>query len=305
MPMVFLSSSTIIISSILAFFFPYEALQLSTVSLFILGLITVLAYLDYDFKIKFNFNTENLKKTTFYLLIIFLLIPSLQWYLAYFFIEDKSLRLGLFLSSICPPALIIPLFLKNNKNLINKAHQHVLIFTFIFPLLMFVLLKVYSFDEFQVSMKNLFVDIFSVTALPIAVLFLIKKTTKINFSFITVKIRQFFSLLCIAALTFCYFGVAYTKSSLATVTTTDLVLLSLLVIFQDFGVYYLMRWILIYFNKEKDLLLTLLSSLRNVAIAGYILIFYLPKAAIAPALVMAVHSAYFIFLDYKIKTESE
>ena len=108
--MVFLSSSTIIISTFLAFFFPYEALQLSTVSLYVLGLITVLAYLDYDFKIRLELTSANLKKTAFYLLIIFLLIPSLQWYLAYFFIEDKSLRLGLFLSSICPPALIIPLF---------------------------------------------------------------------------------------------------------------------------------------------------------------------------------------------------
>ena len=300
--MVFLSSSTIIISSILAFFFPYEALQLSTISLYILGLITVLSYLDYDFTIKLEITAVNFKKTAFYLLIIFLLVPSLQWFLAYFFVEDKSLRLGLFLSSICPPALIIPLFLKNNKNLISRAHQNVLIFTFIFPLLMFALLKLYAFDEFQVPLKNLFVDILSVTALPITILFLIKKTTPLDLSRLKFKYRQFFSLLCIAILTFCYFGVAFSKSNIATVSTTDLIVLLLLVLFQDFGVYYLMRGLMFYFEKENDILLTLLSSLRNVAIAGYILIFYIPKAAIVPAMVMAVHSIYFIFLDYKIKT---
>ena len=305
MPMVFLSSSTIIISSFMAFFFPYEALQLSTVSLYILGFITVLAYLDYDFKFRMVPTTENLKKTAFYLLIIFLLVPSLQWYMAFYIVDDKSLRLGLFLSSICPPALIIPLFLKNHKTLISKAHQYVLLYTFIFPLLIFGLLKTYAFDEFQVPIKNLFVDIFCVTALPISFLFLIRKFTPITFSAIKLPVRQFFSLVCIAALTFCYFGVAFSKSNIATLSNRDLILLSLLVIFQDFGVYYLMRGILRFFEKENDLLLTLMSSLRNVAIAGYVLIFYIPKAAIVPAMVMAVHSIYFVFLDYKIKTLRE
>ena len=300
--MVFLSSSTIIISSFLAFFFPYEALQLSTVSLYILGLITVLAYLDYDFKLIANPTIENAKKMAFYLLIIFLLVPSLQWYLAYYLVDDKSLRLGLFLSSICPPALIIPLFLKNNRILISKAHQYVLLFTFIFPFLIFGLLKIYAFDEFQVPIKNLFVDIFCVTALPISLLFLIRKFTPLTFAAIKLPVRQFFSLFCIALLTFCYFGVAFSKSNVATLSNLDLIVLSLLVVFQDFGVYYLMRGILRFFEKEEDLLLTLMSSLRNVAIAGYVLIFYIPKAAIVPAMVMAVHSIYFIFLDYKIKT---
>lgn len=302
MPIVFLSSSTIIISSFLAFFFPYEALQLSTVSLYILGFITVLAYLDYDFNFQLSRTPEAWKKTGFCLLITFLLVPSLQWYLSYYFIEDKPLRLGLFLSSICPPALIIPLFLKNNKPLIAKAHQNVLAFTFIFPVLMFFLLKAYAFDEFQVPIKNLFVDIFCVTALPISILFLVRKFTKINFSAVKVQVRQFLSLLSIAILTFCYFGVAFSKSNIATISTWDLIILTFLVVFQDFGIYYLMRALLRYFEKEDDLLLTLMSSLRNVAIAGYILIFYIPKAAIVPAMVMAVHSLYFIFLDYKIKT---
>lgn len=300
--MVFLSSSTIIMSSFLAFFFPYEALLLSTFSLYILGLITVLAYLDYDFKIRPNSPLKAFKETTFYFLIIFLLVPGIQWYLAYFFVEDKSLRLGLFLSSICPPALIIPLFLKNNKDLIPKAHQEVLLFTFIFPPVMYGLLKIYAFNEFQVSLKNLFIDTFCVTALPISVLFLVRKTISTNFLRIKVQYRQFLSLLCIATLTFCYFGVAFSKSNIATVSKLDLVVLLILVIFQDFGVYFLMRWILRYFEKENDLLLTLLGSLRNVAIAGYVLIFYLPKAAIVPALVMAVHSIYFVFLDYKLRT---
>lgn len=300
--MVFLSSSTIIFSSFLAFFFPYEALQLSTVSLYILGLITVLAYLDYDFKFNVIPTVENSRKMAFYLLVIFFLVPCLQWYMAYYVVDDKSLRLGLFLSSICPPALIIPLFLKNNKVLISKAHQYVLLFTFIFPLLIFGLLKIYAFDEFQVPIKNLFVDIFCVTALPISLLFLIRKFTPITFSVIKLPVRQFFSLLCIALLTFCYFGVAFSKSNIATLSYFDLIVLSLLVVFQDFGVYYLMRGILRFLEKENDLLLTLMSSLRNVAIAGYVLIFYIPKAAIVPAMVMAVHSIYFIFLDYKIKT---
>lgn len=302
MPMVFLSSSTIIISSFLAFFFPYEALQLSTVSLFILGLITLLAYLDYDFQFNEIPTFKIFGKMAFYLLIIFLLVPSLQWYMAYYMVEDKSLRLGLFLSSICPPALIIPLFLKNNKVLISKAHQFVLLYTFIFPLLVFGLLKLYAFDEFQVPVKNLFVDIFCVTALPISILYAIRKFTPLKFSAIKLPIRQFLSLLCIALLTFCFFGVAFSKSNVATLSNQDLLLLLLLAVFQDFGVYYLMRGILRFFEKENDLLLTLMSSLRNVAIAGYVLIFYIPKAAIVPAMIMAVHSVYFIFLDYKIKT---
>lgn len=303
--MVFLSSSTIIISSFLAFFFPYEAIQLSTVSLYILGFITVLAYLDYDFKFNVMLTAENSKKIGFYLLIIFLLVPCLQWYMAYYVVDDKSLRLGLFLSSICPPALIIPLFLKNNRAFIHKAHQYVLLFTFIFPLLIFGLLKIYAFDEFQVPVKNLFVDIFCVTALPILLLFLIRKFTPITFSSIKLPLRQFFSLLCIALLTFCFFGVAFSKSNIATISNRDLIVLSLLVVFQDFGVYFLIRGILRFFEKENDLLLTLMCSLRNVAIAGYVLIFYIPKAAIVPAMVMAVHSLYFIFLDYKIKTLSD
>lgn len=303
--MVFLSSSTIIISSFLAFFFPYEALQLSTVSLYILGLITLLAYLDYDFEFKLIPTVQNSGKMAFYLFIIFLLIPSLQWYMARYFIEDKSLRLGLFLSSICPPALIIPLFLKNNKDLISKAHQYVLLFTFIFPLLIFSLLKLYAFDEFQIPIKNLFVDIFFVTALPISLLFLIRKFTPINFLSVKLPLRQFLSLVCIALLTFCYFGVAFSKSNLAVLSSGDFAMLLLLVIFQDFGIYYLMRALLSFFEKESDLLLTLMSSLRNVAIAGYVLIFYIPKAAIVPAMAMVVHSIYFIFLDYKIKNLTE
>lgn len=300
--MVFLSSSTIIISSLLAFFFPYEALQLSTISLYILGLITLLAYLDYNFEFNGVVEFSSIKKTTFYLLAIFLMVPVLQWYLAHFLIEDKTLKLGLFLSSICPPALIIPLFLKNNRDLISKAHRFVLLFTFIFPLVMFALLRAYAFDEFQVPLKNLFVDIFCVTALPISVLYFLKKLIPLNFSKVKIQYRQFLSLLCIALLTFCYFGVAFSKSNIATITFSDLIRLLALVIFQDFGIYYLMRWLLRFFEKQDDLLLTLMSSLRNVAIAGYVLIFYIPKAAIVPAMVMAVHSIYFVFLDYKIKT---
>ena len=127
--MVLLSSLTILISSFLAFIFPYQALQLSTFSLYILGLITVLAYLDYDFKNKIITTKFSPKDVIFYLMIVFVLVPGLLWYLAYFFISDRSLRLGLFLSSICPPALIIPLFLKNNRALILKAHQSILLFT--------------------------------------------------------------------------------------------------------------------------------------------------------------------------------
>jgi hypothetical protein len=103
--------SPIWVGFLLGIFFPFYGLQSSYLAMYLLLTLGLLNTLPFDFK-KVKLELNEIKKVSYYLFIGYFLLPSIQMFLAYFFIEDRFIQLGILMASLAPVAMVVPQFLK-------------------------------------------------------------------------------------------------------------------------------------------------------------------------------------------------
>jgi len=107
----------------------------------------------------------------------------------------------------------------------------------------------------------------------------------------------FGNMAALGVLIFILFGTAVGRLNLGYESTGELGKLLVLAFFQDFGVLFLARILAKKFFAAQDANALMVSlSMKNVAIAASILLFYDPRASIAPAAVFIAHAFLFSFL---------
>jgi len=114
------------------------------------------------------------------------------------------------------------------------------------------------------------------------------------------KIKGHMSLLnaiFLSLLIFVLFGVSSRAINFNYINYIDLIHLVIIALFQDFGVFILISILLKkHFQRKKLNAIKVTLSIKNVALASSILLFYDPKAALAPSICFISHAIIFNFI---------
>jgi predicted Na+-dependent transporter len=290
----------ILLAFFLGYHFPYVALSISPYAFIVLFLMMTSSALDINWTIlkKVSTNKIELLIGHFFLFIFF---PLLQWFLAKMLISDESLLWGTILASLCPIAIVAQNFTK-----LHKADEELsfllMIFSMVcFPLVIFVAL---NFTQQTMHLRPIIVDMSILIFFPLVLGEFIKKIDKILFKnkiiFYWKKMASEFNMLAIAFLAFIYLGASVSKINLNYTSNRELLCVFVVILFQDFGIYFLARWVMKkLFSSEKANAIAISLSMKNLAVSGAILLIYDPKASLASAIGFLVHALFYNYLALK------
>jgi len=287
----------ILIAFFLGYLIPYTALAISPYAFVILFLMMTSSTVDINWN-----NVRQFKDYKFELLaglfFLFLFFPLLQWFPAKFLIKEDSLFYGTILASLCPVAIVAPNFTRLQKGDEILSFLLMILSMIVFPLMVWLALIL---THQTMHLRPIVIDMTLLILFPlIAGLILQALEKKFHFLHFWRKIAAEFNMMAIAILAFIYLGASVSKLNLSYTSGKELAAVLLILFFQDFGVYFLSRMIMLkLFDREKAEALAVSLSMKNLAVSGAILLFYDPKASLASALGFFVHALFFNFLAIK------
>ncbi len=290
-------SLPILLAFALGYQFPYIALNLSQFAFIILFLMMTSMAIDLEWSIVKKL-ASNKKEIAFGLFFQFLFFPLFQWLLARHFINDKSLLYGTFLASLCPVAIVAPSFSKMFNADEELSILLVIISMFLFPLALYVAMIL---TNNSLHLSPILIDMIILVFFPVFLGLVLKWLDKNFFQNNMIKfwkqIAAEFNMFSIAFLAFIYFGASVAKINLNYTSWTEILGVLGIIFFQDFGVYFLSKWLMRkFFSEEKAMALCISISMKNMAVSGAILLFYDPKASLASAVGFLIHAIFFNFL---------
>jgi predicted Na+-dependent transporter len=238
---------------------------------------------------------------TFGIFFLFMFFPLIQWFLAKILISEESLFYGTLLASLCPIAIVAPFFTKMHKADDELSFLLMIFSMLLFPIFVYIALIV---TPQSMLLRPIIFDMLILIIFPLLFGEIIKW---IDHKFIEDKIianwRKFsaeFNMLAISFLAFVYFGASLSKLNISYTPWREMGAVFLVILFQDFGVYFLARKLTRqFFTKERSEGLTISISMKNFAVSGAILLFYDPKASLASALGFFVHALFYNYLIIK------
>ncbi|MBC7539166.1 MAG: hypothetical protein H7281_10115 [Bacteriovorax sp.] len=287
----------ILIAFALGYYFPYVALALSPYAFIVLFLMMTSSALDIKWSILKNI-VSNKKEIIVGLFFLFLFFPLLQWFLAKVLVREESLFYGTLLASLCPVAIVAPNFSKMHNGDEDLSFLLMIASMIFFPVAVFFALNL---THQTLHLRPIIIDMLILIFFPILLGEIIKWIDQKFFSQkLTTRWRKIaaeFNMLAIAFLAFIYLGASVSKLNLSYTPWKELFGVFVIILFQDFGVYFLARWIMRqFFSEEKAQALTISLSMKNLAVSGAILLFYDPKASLASAMGFFTHALFFNFL---------
>lgn len=276
-------------------FFPYTALSLMPfgfVFLFVLMLLSGFS-IDWDkLPIAFTRPYELLAGLFF----VFVFFPLLQLLLARLLITDSQFLVGVVFGSLMPVALVSPFFTKQVGGDEELSFLLLVLSMLLAPLVAPFLLKQMTTSVLPIQAVPLMKSMLLLVTVPLLCSFLISRFLPR----VRVAIKPYLALGNMASLSimiFILFGTAVGRLNLGYESWGEIGGLVLLAFFQDFGVLFLARVMMakIYEPPAANALMISLS-MKNVAIAAGILLFYDPRASLAPAVVFIAHACLFSFI---------
>lgn len=282
----------ILISIGLGIIFPYAALSIMPLSFVFLFLLMVLAGLSIDWG-KLRTIMRHPKELLIGNIFIFILFPLVQLLLAKLLLTDSQFIYGVVFSSVTPVAIVAPFFTGIIKG--DKEFSFLLLVTsmLLAPFVSPLVLRLYAGSLLTVSTKLIFMNMVFLIPLPLLISFLVTRY------FVPVRNclnrhMALLNLICLSVLIFILFGVSVSKINFHYVAWHEIAAMVGLGFFQDFGILFLagiiFPWL---FLPKKANGLKISCSIRNIAIAAGILLFYDPKAALAPSLGFIAHAFLF------------
>jgi ACR3 family arsenite efflux pump ArsB len=290
----------ILLAFLLGYYFPYIALNLSTYAFIVLFLMMTSSALDIKWTILKKIPVYK-NELTFGIFFLFMFFPLIQWFLAKILISEESLFYGTLLASLCPIAIVAPFFTKMHKADDELSFLLMIFSMLLFPIFVYIALIV---TPQSMLLRPIIFDMLILIIFPLLFGEIIKW---IDHKFIEDKIianwRKFsaeFNMLAISFLAFVYFGASLSKLNISYTPWREMGAVFLVILFQDFGVYFLARKLTRqFFTKERSEGLTISISMKNFAVSGAILLFYDPKASLASALGFFVHALFYNYLIIK------
>lgn len=287
----------ILVAFILGYIFPYVSLSLSPYAFIILFLMMTSSALDMKWSILKKVYSNKFEILTG-LFFLFLFFPLMQWFLARFLIHEESLLYGAILASLTPIAIVAPGFTKLHKGDEELSFLLMIASMIFFPVAVFLTL---NFTNQTLHLRPIIIDMLILIFFP---LFLGELIKRIDLKFFNQKIinnwkkiASEFNMLAIAFLAFIYLGASVSKLNLNYTPWAELIGVLIVILFQDFGVYFLAKMIAgQFFEKDKAVALAISLSMKNLAISGAILLIYDPKASLASAVGFFAHALFFNYL---------
>ncbi|MBU0481248.1 MAG: hypothetical protein KKG47_09115 [Proteobacteria bacterium] len=285
----------ILLAVIAGIFFPYTALAMmpyAVVFLFVLMLLSGFT-VDWD---RVPAALGRFQELLLGLFLLFLFFPLLQLLLARLLISDVQIIEGVVFGSLMPLALVAPFFSRQLGGDEELAFLLMVLSTLLAPLLSPLLLTVLVSSVLPVRVVPFMKNMLLLVTVPLLTSFLLVRVFP--------KIRALLApalplanMGALSVLIFILFGSAAGRLSLGYESGWLPVKLLLLAFFQDFGVLFLTRVLAGKLFSEKVAVTMMVAlSMKNVAIAASILLFYDPRAAIAPAMVFIAHACLFSFI---------
>ncbi|MFA6236114.1 MAG: bile acid:sodium symporter [Bacteriovorax sp.] len=287
----------ILIAFVLGYFFPYVALSLSPYAFIVLFMMMTASALDIKWSIIKQIRSNKFEMALG-LFFLFLFFPLIQWFLAKTMIAEESLFYGTMLASLCPVAIVAPGFTKMHNGDEDLSFLLMIASMILFPL---AVLFALSITHQTMHMKPIIIDMMILIFFPLALGEIIKRIDQKFFAQTIIKgwknWAAEFNMFAIAFLAFIYLGASVSKLNLSYTPWKELLAVLFIIMFQDFGVYFLCRFITRrIFAEDKAQALTISISMKNLAVSGAILLIYDPKASLASAMGFFVHALFFNFL---------
>lgn len=287
----------ILIAFALGFYFPFVALELSPYAFIVLFLMMTSSALDIKWSILKKCLSNKMEIVTA-LFFLFLFFPLLQWFLAKALVAEDSLFYGTLLASLCPVAIVAPGFTKMHNGDEDLSFLLMIASMIFFPIAVLLAL---SLTHHTMHLKPIIIDMMILLFFPLLLGEAIKRIDLLFFKQkITSswkKVAPEFNMLAIAFLAFIYLGASFSKLNINYTPWKELLGVLIVILFQDFGVYFLCRYITRqFFAEDKAQAMTISLSMKNLAVSGAILLIYDPKASLASAMGFFAHALFFNFL---------
>lgn len=286
----------IITAIVLGVCFPYFALTLIPLAFVFLFLLMIWAGLTIDWSILKTILRQPLK-IVFGLTFLFFVFPLIQYGIATVLINDHQFLYGLLFASLTPIAIVAPYFTKVVHG--DEALSFLLMITsmLLCPFIAPPLLKLLLGHRIAIQLWPMFKYMTLLITLPLIISYLVSRYTPSVKRRITPHLGLL-NMMTLSILIYILWGSAAGRVNLSYTTTGDIVLIVVLVLFQDFGVLFISRWLFARVcSKRADArAFTISLSMKNVAIAAGLLLFYDPRAALPPAVAFIAHALLFSFI---------
>lgn len=275
--------------------FPYTALTLMPFGFVLLFLLMLFSGFTIDWR-RVPPAAGQAKHLCLGLTLMFLVFPLLQLLLAKALIDDTDYLAGIAFASLMPAALVAPYFTKEVGGDEEFSFILMVLSMLLAPVISPALLKLFTASFLPVQTWPLIKSMLLLVTAPLAVSYVLARFAP--------RVRSAFvphlgvaNMAALSLLVFILFGNAAGRLNLHYEFQGLLWRLLVLAFFQDFGVLFLTRFMLcrrMAPAAANGLMVSL--SMKNVAIAAGILLFYDPRASLAPALVFIAHAFLFSFL---------
>jgi predicted Na+-dependent transporter len=225
------------------------------------------------------------------LLLLFGFFPVVQTAVAALVLADRDQVFGVALASLAPPALVVPMFLRRLKGDVSLGVAMVVAATLICPFVLVPMLRLLGFGDIYFDPATTSEYLALLTIVPVLCGFL--------FSGLFPRAKKsllahgaWLNSILLGTLMFILVGSALNHAPLRMWAHGGLIPLTAILVWMDFGVYFTVRWL-------WDETAALILSSRNFAIPASLLLFFEPRAALAPAIGLAVHAVFFQWLMVK------
>jgi len=275
--------------------FPYTALSLMPFGFVFLFVLMLLSGLSIDWH-KIPAVLQRPYELLAGLFFVFLLFPLLQFILAKFLITSSQLLEGILFGALMPVAFVAPFFTKELGGDEELAFLVMVFSALLAPFITPLLLQQLTASSLVIQPLPLIKNMIWLVTIPLLGSFLISKYTP-NYKKLITPYLALGNMATLSLLIFILFGSAANHLYTGYTPGTNIGKLLILAFIQDFGALFLARFLMgKLFAPKKATALMICLSMKNVAIAAGVLLFYDPRAALAPALVFIAHACLFSFL---------
>lgn len=285
----------IIISMFMGMMFPFLALSLMPLAFVFLFLLMIWAGLTINWNRLWKIPGQPIE-ILIGMVFLFVLFPVLQWLIARFLVRDLQLLYGLVFASLTPAAIVAPYFTRLIRGDEELSFFLMAISMLLCPLITPLMLEWLVGDIVAFQIWPLFKNMLLLVTVPLSISF----TISAYLPKLRQKVTPYLSLLnmsSLSVLVFILWGNAIGRLNLSYTSLADIMVIVSLVFFQDFGILCISRLLFArYFDFSTANALTITLSMKNVAIAAGLLLFYDPKASFPPAVAFVAHACLFNFI---------
>lgn len=229
----------------------------------------------------------------------FFIVPCLIWLVAHFILINESLQFGFFWAALTPTALFVPTLLtKNIDSEEFEVSTQFLILSMIVMPMPALLMSTLFFDQLiPLNLRTYLTDIVLVTTIPILLVFALSKIPNLQkiLKIMSLKFIHISNMFIVGMLSYIFLGTAVLKLNYNTIDLNEQIAIVFMSVFFNFLIYFISP---IFLKKLVGVdyfqTLRVCLSVRNVAIAGSLLLFYRPQSVLA---IVGIFISHWIFIS--------